>query len=654
MIHDLKDEVSDAHFDVIVIGSGYGGAVAAYRFAEAKMRVLVLEKGYVHRAPIMPRGQESEWNPAGKRFGPHTVTHLSSRVTAWTGTAFGGGSIVNAAVMIRKDHFENWPGAITRQRLDPYYDLAERMLGASVYPVQEDGSPYKETVKTMAMLRAAAKLGTRAVMPPLAITFRQPGQTAGSRRLNQFGAAQVGCRQCGECSLPGCNHGAKNSLDYNYLHGAQKLGACVIVGAQVDKIEPFVDCAPNRGESRYAVVAVDSKSGLTKRFMARFVVVSAGAIGSSELLLRNKYVHKTLPNLSDCLGQQYTTNGTFIGFAVRSKMPLDPAGGPEITAGLDFPGADGRSQGHLIFDGSFNGFNYETFYITGRLVRMSNVLIKAVSACFKLAERLKLVVPRTTLPLLVIGRDRAVGTFSLNDRGRLQTNLNPDDNASFYARANAHMRKFARQMGTRFLPFPLWSLQSKIDVPHNLGGVPMGESVHDGVVDDLGRVFGYPNLMVLDGSIIPASMGANPALTIAALAERAMSRVIPLIGEKGVIEAGPMPPSVVQRSEDWTAEFHRIRRRVESGGTATARNRLAGGRRRIFFWTPGIFASHMGNHSSQNPRTCGPDGAVRREGACRYRRRYAREYRAHQTANPLLLRRRGHSCRSQPRRRHEP
>ncbi len=89
------------------------------------------ETGYEHKAPNMPRGEASEWNPEAGRFGPHTVQHLSETVTAWRGTAFGGGSIVNAAVMIRKDDFENWPGGITRSALDPYYDLAERMLGAA-------------------------------------------------------------------------------------------------------------------------------------------------------------------------------------------------------------------------------------------------------------------------------------------------------------------------------------------------------------------------------------------------------------------------------------------------------------------------------------------------------------------------------------------
>ncbi len=343
MVQNLKDTVTGRPYDVIVIGSGYGGAVAAFRFASSGMRVWVLEKGYEHKAPNIPRGKESQWNPAEKRYGPHTVTHLSKRVTAWTGTALGGGSIVNAAVMVRKDYFENWPGGITRESLDPFYDRVAQRLGASRYPVDQADTPYGMTTKTVAMLTAAERLQTRSVMPVVAINFRQPGEPLGTTKYNYFGAKQQGCRQCGECSLPGCNFQAKNSLDYNYLFGAQQFGARFETGMSVVKIEPIV--GSEKHEVGYTVTALDSKEGERKSYKARFVVVAAGSIGSSELLLRQKEIHNTLPALSDCLGQQYTTNGTFIGFAVRSKDALDPAGGPEITAGLDFPGADGKVRG---------------------------------------------------------------------------------------------------------------------------------------------------------------------------------------------------------------------------------------------------------------------------------------------------------------------
>jgi cholesterol oxidase len=588
----VGDESYAQSFDAIVIGSGYGGAVAAYRLAQAGLSVCVMEKGYEHKAPNMPRGRDSEWAPEEGRFGPHTVTKLNKRVTGWHGTAVGGGSIVNAAVMIRKDCFENWPGNITRETLDPYYDRAEQMLGARVYPLHSALSPYAATIKTSFMLKAGERLGVPTVMPPVAVTYRENGEAVGTVKTNQFGAQQQGCRQCGECSLPGCNYQAKNSLDFNYLHGAQhQYGATILPGHEVTSIKPL-----RRGG--YSVVTEGSRDGRNGRYHAKIVVVAAGSLGSSELLLRNKHHYGTLPALSAALGRQYTTNGTFIGFAIRGKEELDPAGGPEITAGLDFNGPDGKNQGHLVFDGSFRGFSYETFYITGRLIGLKNWTIKLISSGFKLAEKTGLLQPKTSLPLLVIGRDNAVGTFSLDKNNRLVTDLNPDDNASFYKRANAHMRALTRAMGTSFLKFPHWSLQGKIDVPHNLGGVPMGRTSLEGVVDDMGRVYGYENLLVLDGSIVPATMGANPALTIAALAERSMETVIPQFKEGGVIRPSAAVPDVVPPTRDRTALFNTIHRQVAEKNAAgnCPQMPLAASPKKVL-WVPGILARHMGNHS---------------------------------------------------------
>lgn len=583
----------EVSFDAIVIGSGYGGSVSAYRLAKAGLKVAVIESGYAHKAPNILRGEASQWNPAAGLFGPHTVTHLSNTVTAWTGTAVGGGSIVNAAVMIRKDNFENWPGNISRQALEPYYDRAEAMLGAKTYPVLLAPSPYSSTIKSKVMLEAGRKLGVPTVMPPVAITYRETDEPVGTVKINQFGAAQQGCRQCGECSLPGCNYQAKNSLDFNYLYGAQhQFGAVILPGQKADIIEPL---AASSGGG-YRVTTIDSKSGVQKTYRAKVVVVAAGAVGSSQLLLRNKLLHKTLPALSARLGQQYTTNGTYIGFATRSKTEVDPSGGPEITAGLDFNGPDGKNQGVLMFDGSFRGFTYDTFYITGRLIRLNKLMIKLVSAGFALAEKVGLVRPATTLPLLVIGRDNAVGQFSLNKKGLIQTDLKPQDNASFYKRADEHLRAFTKAMGTRFLPFPYWKLQSKIDVPHNLGGVPMGSAAADGVVDHFGRVFGYDNLFVLDGSIIPATMGANPALTIAALAERSMEHVVPELLASGVSRAEEVVAPRFAPARDLTEQFHRLHEQVKNGAKALPTPEALKGKTVLF--TPGFLARHMGNHST--------------------------------------------------------
>ena len=592
-------------FDAIVIGSGYGGSVSAFRLAEAGLNVAVLETGYEHKAPNIPRGKASEWNPDQGRFGPHNVQHLNNSVTAWRGTAVGGGSIINAAVMIRKTDFDNWPGGITRSALDPFYDTAERMLGATVYPSQASEIPthpdYRTTVKTRVMLATAATMGVPSVTPPVAITYRAPGEAIGTTRLNQYGATQQGCRQCGECSLPGCNYQAKNSLDLTYLHGARELhGATIIAGMRVQVIYP-------KPEGGYSVTGTDESTGKSRTYEAKVVVVAAGSIGSSELLLRNKLVYRGLNFLSDKLGQQYTTNGTFIGFAVRSNKDLDPSGGPEITAGLDFQGTDGKGQGTLMFDGSFRGFSYDTFYITGLLARLPQWGIRAASLAFKLAEMIRLVQPRKTLPLLVIGRDKAVGQFKLNERGEMYTDLNPRDNTSFYKNANKLMREFCRTIGARFLPFPMWSLRKKIDVPHNLGGVPMGDSWREGVVDSYGRVYGYDNLLVEDGSIIPVTMGANPALTITALTERAMATVIPQLKLEGRIRANQAEPTLEESRQTTATGPVDITKAFEEAHLAVRFDRINPMSEPVYrspcyqqktvIWTQGILARHMHDHS---------------------------------------------------------
>ncbi|MBK7747301.1 MAG: GMC family oxidoreductase [Candidatus Obscuribacter sp.] len=480
-------------------------------------------------------------------------------------------------------------GGINRETLDPYYDIAERMLGAKTYQCSFRLA-LRQYDKDEVMLQAAQKLGVPSVMPPVAITYRAANEPIGTVKVNQFGAAQQGCRQCGECSLPGCNYQAKNSLDFNYLYGAEhQFGATILPGNKADKIEPQAD-------GTYLVTTIDAKTDQKRLFKARIVVVAAGSVGSSQLLLRNKSVHRSLPGLSERLGHQYTTNGTYIGFAIRSKTELDPSGGPEITAGLDFNGPDGQNQGHLMFDGSFRGFTYDTFYVTGRLIRLNKLMIRLVSGGFKLAQKIGLVEPANNSPLLVIGRDTAVGQFTLNKKGVIQTDLNPRDNASFYKRADEHLRAFTKAMGTKFLPFPYWMLQKENRRPPNLGGVPMGTAPQNGVVDHLGRVFGYDNLLVLDGSIIPATMGANPALTIAALAERSMATVIPQIMSTGMTKAEIARAVQTAPAKDVTAHFHDLHHQVRHNGPAST-PMAPGLKGKTVLFTPGFLARHMGNHS---------------------------------------------------------
>jgi cholesterol oxidase len=514
-------------FDVIVVGSGYGGSVATLRLAEAGQKVAVLERGRRHAMGSFPRGEEAFWEPDHGRFGTHNFRDLGNNV-GWIGSGVGGGSLVNASIMLRKTDFTGFPAGIDARSLSRFYDRVEDMLDAKPFPVDDPSSPHFNTPKTRALMEAARRLGKKPVMPKLAVLYRENGEPVGTVRANKHGALQQGCRGCGECSLPGCNYGAKNTLDLNYLHRAEKVfGARILPQRETDKIEPLEG-------GGYRVHYKDPATGEEGSYTAKALVLAAGALGSTELLLRNRDVHGTLTRLSDRLGESYTTNGNFIGFAIGASQPIHPSLGPEITTGLEFDGLDGKGQGFHIFDGSYR----EPWMVLGRLIGLPTAVVKAIDFNMRTNQALGLFQPEGTLPLLVLGRDRAVGRLYLSN-GRLSSSIDTSRNAAYYNRVENELSRVIHAMGAHFLPFPLWHFGRKIEVPHPLGGAAMSDSPFRGVVDDAGRVYGYENLVVLDGSIIPSSLGVNPALTIAAIAERAAEILIAQLQAEGRISPRP-------------------------------------------------------------------------------------------------------------------
>jgi cholesterol oxidase len=519
--------------DVAVAGSGYGGSVMALRLAEAGLRVGVLERGQRFAMGQLPRDEAAYFEPEKGRLGHHQFRDLGNN-TGWIGAGVGGGSLVNAAIMLRKNDFSGFPEGINERTIARFYDIVEEMLGARPFPVDDPASPHFGTPKTEFIRDAARALGTRAVMPRLAVRYGVAGEPEGRVHLNVHGAPQQNCRGCGECSLPGCNYGAKNTLDLNYLKRAEALfGARVLPRAQADRIEPL----PGGG---YRVHFADPETGAPGSYTAKTLVLAAGTLGSTELLLRNREVHGTLRGLSARLGDRYTTNGNFIGFLLNANRPIEPQRGPEITAGIEFPGPDGKGQGFHIFDGSYR----DPWMVLGRLVGLPTALIKALDFHMTSMKALGLFRPDGTLPLLVLGRDRAVGSLSLDGSGRLTSSIDLRANKPYYDAVEEQLKAVIDSVGGLFVPFPLWHLGRKIEVPHPLGGVPMGSDASEGVVDEAGRVFGHDGLVVLDGSIMPASLGVNPALTIAAIAERAAEILIAQLRDEGRVSASSPPEAL--------------------------------------------------------------------------------------------------------------
>ncbi|MFQ5570726.1 MAG: GMC oxidoreductase [Rhodothermales bacterium] len=596
--------------DVVVIGSGFGGSVAALRFAETGERVLVLERGRWVSREHFEADPDAFWNPRRHRFGFNELRPRGRHIIPWIGSAVGGGSHVYAATLKRRDSFHDFPAAITKEDMDSFYTIAEDVMDAQRYP---DHPPYSDVRATQLLYDIGARLQEKA--PDLVedwgpinlgISFAPPDGTPGAEFVNKHGATQR-YSDPREQSLLGGDIDAKNSLDRNYLFLAQQHGAKIRALCQTDKIEPLEGggfrihyvkyVEETRAFRRLArnwlpslIAPRDERHSCT----ARRLVVSAGSVGSSELLLRNRDVHRTLTNLSPRLGERYTSNGDYVslmlpfrGFFVSwlgvavvlfalilgplwlaaiggaayvlglvvSRPSFDPDIGTTNSDYIKFRHRDGSSQGTYVESG-----RYPTPLRLGLAILLSTFGLwrpRHYAAIVRLTRFLRRFVPPFALiarswpiPLLKMGRDDAYGTFKLDKNGRAFIDYDFDANRAFYRYLNRLGRLVARTAHAWWVPNVPAQLLKRVEIPHNQGGVPMGETAEDGVVDHAGRVFSYTNLMVLDGSIIPVAPGPNPALTILALAERAMAHLRKQLETKGAIYPETAPLNQSERADD--------------------------------------------------------------------------------------------------------
>lgn len=521
--------------DVVVIGSGFGGAVMACRLAQQGRRVLVLERGRRWLPTEYPAVTNRDWlwrEASPERHHGWLDLRLFGDMTVAAGCGVGGGSLVYANVCIdaRPEVFvSGWPAAITAETLQPFYAQVEAMLSPQHLPRRQ------WTRRTWLMQDAAAAIGEpqRFRTVPQAISF-DPDWHAGledatsavhSRRWrNRFGQEQGTCVHCGNCDI-GCAVQAKNTLDLNYIPLAEQQGAEVRPLHHVRAILPDAD--------GYRVRFRDLAGGRDGEVRARNVVLAAGSIGSTELLLKCRDLHRSLPGLSPMLGRRWSANGDFLTPAWYRGREISPTRGPTISACIDF--LDGGDSGQPVFveDGGFPDV-------------LGNLLARASgSALGRWQLRRHGLVPESLLlaardrdplkhlmPWFGQTRDAASGELYLGrrwyapwrrDRLKLRWDYRPNE-AVMEAISRLHHR-LSEATGGVAVTLPTWRLLRNLVTPHPLGGCVMGDSAADGVVDDAGAVFGYPGLYVADGAIVPTSLGTNPSKTIAALAERAATRV---------------------------------------------------------------------------------------------------------------------------------
>jgi cholesterol oxidase len=557
---------TDSHFDTVIVGSGFGGSVMAYRLAEAGRRVCVLERGRAYppgsftRSPY--RARESFWDPNRGLTGMYHYWSFKG-IDVLVSAGLGGGSLIYANVFLRKDErwfvtedlsdggYEHWP--VTRADLDPHYDRVEAMVGVQTYPFEH--APYSNTPKTKAFKLAAERTGLDWFLPPLAVTFANegeepvPGQKIQEKIRNLHDRDRVTCQLCGECDV-GCNFGAKNTLDYNYLTHAAHHGAEIRTLCDVRTLEP-------RHGGGYAVGYADlsdpdgpaddnGRPAPLRTITCDRLVLSAGTLGTANLLLRNR---SAFPRISRKLGTRFCGNGDLLTLALNCadladgrRVPriVDPGYGPVITSTMRMPDAldGGEGRGFYLQDAGYpqhlawilhtiaapktlwNWRSHGWYLVKNWLKGSPDTDVTGHIA--DLLESAEL--SAGGLPLLGMGRDIPDGRMFLR-KGRLDLDWKTEKSSAYFDRLRTTSRGVAHSLGGTFADNPIWFLRRVITV-HPLGGCPMGRSAGEGVVDSSGNVFGYPGLYVADGSVMPGPVGPNPSLTIAALADRFADRIL--------------------------------------------------------------------------------------------------------------------------------
>ncbi|MBB5916609.1 cholesterol oxidase [Nocardia transvalensis] len=536
------------HVDVVIVGSGFGGAVAAYRLAEAGLEVVVLERGARYPPGSFPRLPaelaRSFWHPPSNRYGLFDVRKFTD-FTALTAAGLGGGSLIYANVLARREHefvreplpgggFQCWP--VTRADLEPHYDAVERMLTPAPYPLAEPGYAVGRATE---MRRAADRVGLEWELPPLAVSFAaKPGESprpgvpvAESAYGNLHGMPRSTCRLCGECDL-GCNDGAKNTLDHTYLSAAHRHGAQLRTLHEVIAIRPG-----------YEVDFVCHEDGAHGTITCDRLVLAAGTFGTTRLLLHSRHA---MPWLGSALGTRFSGNGDMVGVLWRAREPLHPSRAPVITTSLRIPGRNAVLQ-----DGGYPGFVDwvgEHYALGDVMTRAARFLAAQVAGRFvdrppgDLGRDLAELIGSSERSahascVLGLGEDRPTGVMTLRGDD-LRVEWKTADSAAHFTATRAVMSRVADAMGAR-----LWGAHpGPGNVPitvHPLGGAPMGHHHGEGVCDSYGQVFGPAGLYVADGAAMPGPVGVNPALTIAAMSDRMCTRLL----EEGPTVISVCPPA---------------------------------------------------------------------------------------------------------------
>ncbi len=529
-------------FDWIVIGSGFGGSTSALRLAEKGYSVGVLEAGSRFEDDEFA---SSTWDLKryfyAPRLGLRGIFRLSifKHVTVVSGSGVGGGSLgyANTLYVPPKAFFEDeqWSDLSDswEQELAAHYAEAERMLGVVTYD-QDD--PADQVLKALGEhLGVADTYGKTRV----GVFLGEEGKTVADPYFGGEGPARTGCIRCARCMV-GCPVGAKNTLRKNYLWFAEKLGVKVHAEREVLDIRPI---GAADGSEGYEITTQRSGAWLRKKpktFTARGVVVAAGALGTNKLLQNCRLVGG-LPEISPRLGELVRTNSEAVLTVTLPEGRIgDQTRRVAITSSI-YPDAHTHIETcHYGDDGDSMGMLYTVLVgdgtkVTRPLKWLAAVLRHPVQALRTLNPRGW---SRNTIILLVMQTlDNAIALRPVRTRsGRIRLQTEQDEskpNPTFIPVANKAAEWIAKEYGGVAGSSVMEALGNTPTTAHILGGAIIAGSPEQGVVDSRQRVFGYENLLLCDGSVVPANVGVNPSLTITALAEHAMSYV-PAAPERGI------------------------------------------------------------------------------------------------------------------------